>query len=206
MSTTTSNYGLLKPELSDTADITAYNSNWDKIDEELTNLKSKAVPASSDDGTAYYATLNGITELYNGLVVSIIPSITNAVANPTFNINTLGAKTIKLSLSTNTSATVALPVNYLVQGHPVKLMYDSASDIWKTVDKQKTSANDLYGAVPITSGGFGGTTAEEARENLEITPANIGALPTVLIEGEHYGTLEQRPTAGTKGRIFFVTV
>mgnify|MGYP003559145305 CR=1 FL=1 len=35
MSTTTTNYGFIKPELTDAADITAMNSNWDKIDEEL---------------------------------------------------------------------------------------------------------------------------------------------------------------------------
>lgn len=35
MSTTTTNFGLIKPELSDPADITAFNANWDKIDEKL---------------------------------------------------------------------------------------------------------------------------------------------------------------------------
>ena len=35
MSTTTKNYSLIKPELTDAADITAMNQNWDKIDDEL---------------------------------------------------------------------------------------------------------------------------------------------------------------------------
>ena len=39
MSTTTTNYALVKPALTDPADITALNSNWDKID---TTLKKKA--------------------------------------------------------------------------------------------------------------------------------------------------------------------
>lgn len=38
MSTTTTNYGLVKPELTDAADITAMNANWDLIDEELSNI------------------------------------------------------------------------------------------------------------------------------------------------------------------------
>lgn len=38
MSKTTTNYGLFKPELSDPADITKMNPNWDKIDEELNKL------------------------------------------------------------------------------------------------------------------------------------------------------------------------
>ena len=35
MSTTTTNYGFIKPEKSDPADITASNENWDKLDEAL---------------------------------------------------------------------------------------------------------------------------------------------------------------------------
>ena len=37
MSTTTSNYGFIKPSLVDPADITATNENWDKIDIELSD-------------------------------------------------------------------------------------------------------------------------------------------------------------------------
>ncbi|WP_346666105.1 hypothetical protein [uncultured Mailhella sp.] len=40
------------------------------------------------------------------------------------------------------------------------------------------SPTDLTSAVPVSKGGTGATTAEAARENLEITPENIGALPT----------------------------
>lgn len=42
MSTTTAKFGLVKPELTDSADITAMNPNWDKIDNELSirNLKT----------------------------------------------------------------------------------------------------------------------------------------------------------------------
>lgn len=35
MSTTTTNYALVKPELTDAADITAMNENWDKLDTQL---------------------------------------------------------------------------------------------------------------------------------------------------------------------------
>lgn len=38
MSTTTPNLGLFKPSLSDIADITKLNENWDKIDAELTPI------------------------------------------------------------------------------------------------------------------------------------------------------------------------
>lgn len=41
MSTTTTNYNLVKPELTDAADITAMNQNWDTIDTMLKNLANE---------------------------------------------------------------------------------------------------------------------------------------------------------------------
>lgn len=41
MSTTTTNLSLVKPELTDPADITAMNPNWDKIDSEIPNRVHK---------------------------------------------------------------------------------------------------------------------------------------------------------------------
>lgn len=38
MSTRTTNFNLIKPELTDTADITEMNQNWDIIDEKLGNI------------------------------------------------------------------------------------------------------------------------------------------------------------------------
>ena len=204
MSTTTTNLGLLKPEITDAADITAYNSNWDKLDKELSELKINCVDALSTDGVNYKVTLGGVSKLANGLEITIVPNMNNVSNSVTLNVNGLGAKQIRLPLSTNTSAMVSPSVSYFVEGRPVKLMYDanfSSAGIWKVVEKQKTSATDLYGSVPIASGGHGGTTAKEARTNLGITPANIGALPTTLVSGTHYG--KTLPSAGTKGRIFF---
>jgi len=39
MSTKTTNLALIKPALEDVADITAFNSNWDTLDEEIKNLQ-----------------------------------------------------------------------------------------------------------------------------------------------------------------------
>ena len=41
MSTTTANYGLIKPELTDPADITELNENWEKIDTKLKELSEQ---------------------------------------------------------------------------------------------------------------------------------------------------------------------
>ena len=53
---------------------------------------------------------------------------------------------------------------------------DSRLSDARTPKSHTHSASDLTGSVPVNKGGTGATTAEAARENLEITPANIGAL------------------------------
>lgn len=56
MSKTTTNYGLIKPEGTDAADITAMNPNWDKIDEEL----NKTVPVTQGGTGCTRHTVNSI--------------------------------------------------------------------------------------------------------------------------------------------------
>lgn len=46
MSTTTTNYGLVKPELTDAADITAMNGNWDTLDTKLKEVSDNATDPS----------------------------------------------------------------------------------------------------------------------------------------------------------------
>jgi hypothetical protein len=56
MSTTTTNYGLIKPELTDAADITAMNENWNIIDAELKNratLVNDKIPVEQLPSGAY---------------------------------------------------------------------------------------------------------------------------------------------------------
>lgn len=170
MSTTTTNFKLFKPELSDPADITELNANWDKIDDELTRAGRIIVEAISTDGISYTATVPYLTELSNGLEITIIPNMTSASINPTLNVNGLGAKNIRLPLGVNTSATVAanLPT-FLGQGKPVKLLFDATylnTGMWKTISTYRTSAPDLYGVTPIENGGTGSDNAEQGRKNL----------------------------------------
>lgn len=56
MSTTTTNYGLVKPQLTDPADITALNGNWDKLDQvikenkDYTDTKISQIPTPDVSG------------------------------------------------------------------------------------------------------------------------------------------------------------
>ena len=79
MSTTTPNLNLYKPELTDVADITAMNGNWDKIDNalgELTTPKqyvSYTLLASGWEGEAapYTYSITG----YDGKTVEVVEDI-----------------------------------------------------------------------------------------------------------------------------------
>lgn len=66
MSTTTTNFGLIKPELTDVADITAMNENWDTIDAELQNRatldENGKVPEDQLPDTTYIPVTSEVPE------------------------------------------------------------------------------------------------------------------------------------------------
>lgn len=201
MSTTTINFNFFKPELSDPADITELNANWDRVDSELANAGTRIVVATSTDGVSYTATVPYLTELYNGLEITIIPNITSTTVNPTLNINGLGAKNIRLPLGVNTSATVAanLPT-FLGKDKPVKLLYDATylnTGMWKTISTYRTSAPDLYGITPVANGGTGS-------DNGATGLANLLASGATVLSSNQYGN--ELPEPGIPGRIFFLAV
>lgn len=61
MATTTTNYGLTKPDYTDAADIAVLNANFDKID---TTLKTKAAATTSVSGTLTAAGWTGSAAPY----------------------------------------------------------------------------------------------------------------------------------------------
>lgn len=140
------------------------------------------VAAESTDGVAYTATVPSVTELSNGLTIVIVPNKTSTATQATLNVNSLGAKEIRIPLSFNTAAMSTPKLStFFTEGRPITVQFDAgyvSGGIWKTIDKQKTSAQDLYGTVPVESGGTGATDAATARVNLGITPESIGALST----------------------------
>lgn len=141
------------------------------------------VTASSTNGAAYTANVKNVAELYNGMTITIIPDMTSTTTAPTLNINGLGAKPIRLPLSTNNVA-VAQPgsASYFTAGNPITLQYDAAylsTGAWKTVGKQRQAADDLYGTVPIENGGTGADNAEDARNNMGAAAKSQGAALTV---------------------------
>ena len=136
----------------------------------MRNAGATVVEATSSDGETYFATVPGVTELYAGLEVIIIPQLESTSETIMLDVNGLGAKNVRLPLSSNTT-TLVMPEqpNYYTAGRPVKLRYDATwlnKGAWVVAERQRTSANDLYGSVPVENGGTGADNAEEARENL----------------------------------------
>lgn len=66
MSTTTPNLGLVKPELTDVADITAMNPNWDKIDEELGDISQKVEESLGDISPEDIGAVNKAGDVMSG--------------------------------------------------------------------------------------------------------------------------------------------
>lgn len=138
------------------------------------------VDAVSGDGVSYTATVEDLEELYSGLEITIIPNITSTTTEPTLNVNNLGAKPILLPLSIDNSTLVqSKEAGYYAIGRPVKLMFDPEhknTGAWKVSNKQRPSAADLYGTIPIEIGGTGATTVAGARNALGLGNTS-GALP-----------------------------
>ena len=146
-----------------------------EVSKNISNAGVAVAEAASSDGVAYSATVHGVAELYSGLEITIIPQLESTSETITLDVNGLGAKNVRLPLSSNTT-TLVMPAqpNYYTAGRPVKLRYDEKwlnKGAWVVAERQRTSGNDLYGSVTVENGGTGADNAEEARENLEVAQA-----------------------------------
>lgn len=69
MSTTTTNFGLVKPELTDVTDITAMNPNWDLIDEKLYEVDGKSSKSTTAAVTLVNAAWDGNTLIFRNSAI-----------------------------------------------------------------------------------------------------------------------------------------
>ena len=120
-------------------------------------------------GAAYAAIVDGITALTIGVKFTMVPHVTSTTRAPTLNVNSLGAKNIRMRLTSSTTATIQLTsASFLTANKPVNVTYDGT--YWVIDDFAQPDVNSLYGTVPISKGGTGATTAAKAL-------ANLGAMP-----------------------------
>ena len=137
--------------------------------EDKKQLDLGGIPIVTTEGTgsAYTATVDGLTELTVGAKITIIPHVVSAAYAPTLNVNGLGAKAIRMPVTYNTTSSSNGPTTtWIAANKPVVVEFDGS--YWKTISVPRPSAQYLYGAVPIANGGTGGTTVEAALNNLSI--------------------------------------
>lgn len=122
---------------------------------------------TAGDGSVYTATVAGIDALTAGASFIMVPNVTSTVVTPKLNVNSLGEKSIRRRVSNSTVTTVAASsANWLYANKPIRMTYDGTYWI---ADLDRPNATDIYGTVPITSGGTGATTAASALTNLGLT-------------------------------------
>ena len=98
----------------------AYISKVNVPDDETTyDIKSKKTAAipfgkvdSTSTSTAFTATVDGITELYDGVCVFLMNGVVTSAEGYTININGLGAKPVYSSMAAATRTTTVFNVNY----------------------------------------------------------------------------------------------
>ena len=136
-------------------------------------------------GVAYTATVRAIDTLTTGVGFVMIPHTDSTTTAPTLDVNGLGAKPIRVRLSSSPKTTTALQdESFIAANRPIKVVYDGndAVSYWVIEDMVCPNAKGLYGTVPIASGGTNADTAEQARINLGITTTNN----TVLSQNADY--------------------
>lgn len=124
------------------------------------------VAVKSENGVDYTASVGEIEELVAGFAMIIVPNMGSTNADITLNVNGLGAKHVRLPVSTDTeSAAVPNSPTFYAALKPVLVMYDGV--YWK-VWVSKPSAQDFDGVMPIEHGGTGAGELVDVKTNLQI--------------------------------------
>lgn len=133
---------------------------------------------TSGTGTNYTATVEGISSLIVGASFVMVPNVVSNTTAPALNVNGLGAKPIRRRLSSTTGTTVSgSSASWLTANKPIRVTYDGS--YW-VVDIDRPSATDIYGTLPIASGGTNATNASTAL-------ANLGGMPNVAVTASDAG-------------------
>ena len=151
----------LTDALANKANADLSNIDDDAFLQKVQNAGAGGIPivnAASTDGVAYTATLDNVTALSAGLAVWFIPGTTTTSTAPTFNLNGLGAKSIRRKISLGMATTSGGGVaSWLYKGRPFLLVYDGT--YWIAEGMTKPGADDLYGSLAATKVGLSDTTA-----------------------------------------------
>lgn len=125
-------------------------------DGKLYTRSGSGIPIFTTSGTGvnYTATVDGITEYKNGMLVVMIPHTVSTAKVPRLNINGLGNRYIRRPLSyISNGIDEGYGADWLQYDCPLLLQYNY--DSWSVLSMQKPHAQDLSGTVPVAKGGTG---------------------------------------------------
>ena len=121
------------------------NANWANGSTYANYSYNDKPITTAGTGAAYTASVSGLT-LVAGASFVMVPHTASTTTTPTLNVNSLGAKNIRMRLSSSTSSTIPL-INsgFLTRYKPVKVTYDGT--YWVIDDFIQPDANHLYGTL-----------------------------------------------------------
>lgn len=103
-------------------------------------------------GAAYAAIVDGITALTIGVKFTMVPHVTSTTMAPTLNVNSLGAKSIRMRLTSSTTATIQLTsASFLTANKPVNVMYDGTYWVIDDFAQPDVKADITIGTAEPTS-------------------------------------------------------
>ena len=126
------------------------NTSYDIVSRQTRGLFRGNIDSTSTS-TAFTATVPGITELYDGLMVVLKNSVVTTEANITLNINNLGAKSLY------TSTRHAVVTTHWAKDTQWLLYFDATNDWWVMYQGVYTSNTNTIGeyAGSVTAGSAG---------------------------------------------------
>lgn len=121
------------------------NANWANGSTYANYSYNDKPITTAGTGAAYTASVSGLT-LVAGASFVMVPHTVSTTVAPTLNVNSFGAKNIRMRLSSNISSTIQLiRSNFLVANKPVKVVYDGT--YWVLDDFVQPDASYLYGTL-----------------------------------------------------------
>lgn len=124
---------------------------------EYVDTNKVQIVTTEGTGSAYTATVPGITALTPGVSFVMIPHVESSHVRPALNVNGLGSKGIRRQLSYGmTEVAEGYTAKWLLANNPYRLIYNGT--YWIVENLPKPFSADLYGTISLNKGGTGRST------------------------------------------------
>ena len=159
----------------------AKGEKGDKGEQGETGAGMLIAEAHSEDGVAYTAAVDGVTELYPGMLLTILPDMSSTATSPTLDVNGTGEVIVQRPRSKFSSAASAgLAVDWIRGGKPMLLQYNG--NYWMALAQTKPDADDINGIIDIKHGGTGRSSWNKNRLVFIDSAGRFGTISDVVEE------------------------